>query len=94
MGNPAENKIEAGAPKSGRRRRVLTGAAGATSVLMTIGSRPVLGVDCMSVITSSPQAITTQASHHHHECANMLRSGASQQDWIDAAAWPPPYQKA
>lgn len=88
MGNPTDtNVVQAGAPKSGGRRRVLTGAVGATSVLMTVSSRPVLGVGCMSVLES----LRAGTSHNHTACASMLGSGYSPDDWINTATWPSPY---
>jgi len=89
MGNPAEtNIVDARAPKSGGRRRVLTGAVGATSVLMTVGSRPVLGAGCMSIMAS----LQAGTSHGHQACAGLLGSGYSPDDWINTATWPSPYQ--
>ena len=88
MGNPTENKIvDAGAPESGGRRRALAGAAGATSILMTVGSRPVLGNGCVSVMLSA----STAASHTNQACAGLWGSGYSPDDWINTAAWPSPY---
>ena len=88
MGNPADSKVgEAGAPKSGRRRRVLAGAVGATSVLMTVGSRPVLGNGCVSVMLSA----NTAASHANQACTGLWGSGYTPDDWINTATWPSPY---
>jgi hypothetical protein len=90
MGNPAENKIEAGTPKSGRRRRVLTGAVGATSVLMTVGSRPVLGAGCMSFATVSVNVASSNAQQA--ACSRMFGSGFNCEDWAARTeSWPSPY---
>ena len=91
MGNPAEtNVVDAGAPKSGGRRRLLTGAVGATSVLMTVASRPVLGqTNCMSFsVFNSIQAGT---SLHQGCSAASIATGYSPDDWINTATWPSPY---
>lgn len=67
---------------------MLTGAVGATSVLMTVGSRPALGQNCMSFLTwQSVQA----GSSHQHECVGALGTGYSPDDWINTATWPSPY---
>ena len=91
MGTPAENEItDAGAPKSGGRRRVLTGAVGASSVLMTVGSRPVLGqTNCMSfTVFNSVQA----GSSLHQGCtAESMATGYSPDQWMNTATWPSPY---
>ena len=92
MGNQTENEIVvAGAPKSGGRRRVLSAAVGASSVLMTVGSRPVLGgpVNCMSLnIWQSVQAGT---SLHQGCSAAAMATGYSPDDWINTTTWPSPY---
>jgi len=92
MGNPAENKVVgAEAPKSGRRRRVLTGAVGATSVLMTVGSRPVLAGGCMSFVTMSVYVESSNAQQA--ACSRMWGSGYNCDDWLARTdSWPPPYQ--
>jgi len=94
MGNPAETKVvDTRAPKSGGRRRVLTGAVGATSVLMTVGSRPVLGqTNCMSFsVFNSVQA----GSSLHQGCsATSMATGYSPDYWISTATWPSPYTAA
>jgi hypothetical protein len=92
MGNPAETKVVvAGAPKSGGRRRVLTGAVGATSVLMTIGSRPALGGGCMSFATVSVNAASSNTQQA--KCATMMGGGYNCDDWVAKTdSWPPPYQ--
>jgi hypothetical protein len=92
MGNPADSKVvEAGAPKSGRRRRVLTGAVGATSVLMTIGSRPVLGTptNCMSM--SVWQSVQAGSSVHGGCTADAMATGYSPDVWMGTTTWPAPY---
>ena len=92
MGNPAETKVvDAGAPKSGGRRRVLTGAVGATSVLMTVGSRPSLGAGCMSFATVSVNVASSNAEQA--KCSSMLGSGYNADDWVAKIdSWPPPYE--
>jgi len=92
MENPAEIKIsEAGAPKSGGRRRVLRGAVGATSVLMTVGSRPVLAGGCMSFVTMS---VNVESSNTQQAaCSRMVGSGYNCDDWLARTdSWPHPYQ--
>lgn len=92
MGNPAENEVvDAGAPKSGGRRRVLAGAVGATSVLMTVGSRPVLGTptNCMSM--NVWQSVQAGTSLHQGCSAAAMATGYSPDDWINTASWPSPY---
>ena len=92
MDNPAENDVvDAGAPKSGSRRRVLTGAAGATSILMTVGSRPALGAGCMSFATVSVNVAASNAQQA--ACSRMLGSGYNCEDWAArTSSWPTPYE--
>ena len=88
MGNPADKTVvQAGVPKSPRRRRVLAGTVGATSVLMTIGSRPVLGNGCMSIMVS----LQAGTSHAHQACPGLWGSGYSPDYWAQTATWPAPY---
>jgi hypothetical protein len=91
MGSPTKNQIvDAGAPKSGTRRRVLTGAVGATSVLMTVGSRPALGGgNCMSFVTW--QSVHAGTSLHNGCSAASMATGYSPDDWINTTSWPSPY---
>ena len=92
METRADNQAaDPGAPTSGRRRRILAGAAGATSVLMTVGSRPVLGTptNCMSLnVWRSVQAGT---SLHQGCTAEAMATGYSPDTWMSTTTWPSPY---
>jgi len=92
MGNPAETKVvDAAAPESGGRRRVLTGAVGVTSVLMTVASRPTLGAGCMSFVAVSVNVASSNPQQA--KCSSMLGSGYNCEDWLArTGSWPPPYE--
>ena len=55
---------------------MLTGAVGATSVLMTVGSRPSLGAGCMSFATVSVNAASSNTEQaqcaRHHDTVDLV----------------------
>ena len=70
---------------------MLGGAVGATSVLMTVGSRPVLAGGCMSFATVSVNVASSNAQQA--QCSRMLGSGYNCEDWAArTTSWPPPYE--
>ena len=92
MAKPVDTPIvEGDAPRSDGRRRMLAGAVGATSVLMTISSRPALGQsDCANI---SIQASLMMKTSLHNDCALVRRTGHSANYWVtNTTSWPAPYQ--
>ena len=70
---------------------MLGGAVGATSVLMTVGSRPVLAGGCMSFATVSVNVASSNAQQA--ACSRMLGSGYNCDDWLArTGSWPHPYE--
>jgi hypothetical protein len=69
------------------RRRMLKIGASTAPVMLTLLSRPVLGIDCM---TASTMGSTLHASHSPQilSCA-----GSSLASWMAATTWPDPYKK-
>ena len=92
MSPPPTFEVPIDAPQSGGRRRLLTGGLAAGSVLMTVASRPVIAgpANCMSfMVWQSVNAGTSL----HNECAGMLGTGYSCDDWLArTTAWPEPYK--
>src|SRR5690349_4702687 len=69
------------------RRRVLRAGVGTAPILLTLMSRPVLGVECL---TGSAMGSTLHASH---SAQITTCSGLSVSSWTAAATWPVPYKK-
>ena len=69
------------------RRRLLKIGASTAPVMLTLLSRPVLGIDCM---TASTMGSTLHASHSPQI---LTCSGSTLSSWMAATTWPDPYKK-
>jgi hypothetical protein len=86
--NPSSPTHEAEAPAvTNSRRRLLRVGAGSAPILLTLLSRPVLGVECgtASAVGSS--------LHSSHSPQISSCSGLSVSSWTSASTWPDPYKK-
>jgi len=69
------------------RRRILRAGVGTAPVLLTLMSRPVLGIECMA---GSAMGSTLHASH---SAQIATCSGLTVAAWINSNSWPDPYKK-